>query len=47
MSVSEPKLLERADEDAASHKSHIDAEEDDLDMVDFEQMLVRAQLQVR
>ena len=47
MSVSEPKLLERADEDTASHKSHIDAEEDDLDMDDFEQMLVRAQLQVR
>jgi hypothetical protein len=47
MSVSEPKLLEQAGEDVASHTSHVDAVEVDLDMGDFEQMLVCAQLWVR
>jgi diaphanous 1 len=47
MSVSEPKLLERTGEDVASHTSHVDSAEGDLDLDDFEQMLVRAQLQVR
>jgi hypothetical protein len=46
MSVSEPKLLERTGEDVTSHTSHDDAVETDLDMGDFEQMLVCAQLQV-
>ena len=44
MSVSEPKLLERTGEDVVSHTSHVDAVEDDLDMADFEQMLVCTQL---
>jgi hypothetical protein len=43
MSVSEPKLLERAGEDAP-HTSLVDVVEVDLDMGDFEQMLVCAKL---
>ncbi len=46
MSVSEPKLLERTSEDDASDTNHVDALEADLDMGDFEQMLVCAQFQV-
>ena len=48
MSVSEPKLLERTGgESDASDTNSVDAVEADLDMGDFEQMLVCAQLQVR
>ena len=47
MSVSEPKLLERTSESDISDTSNVDAVEADLDMVDFDQMLVCAQLQVR
>jgi diaphanous 1 len=47
MSVSEPKLLERTGESDASDTNNVDAVEADLDMSDFEQMLVCAQLQVR
>jgi len=42
MSVSEPKLLGRTSEDAGSHTSHADAVEAELNMNDFEQMLVCA-----
>ena len=47
MSVSEPKLLERTGEDVTSRTNHDDVVEADLDIGDFEQMLVCAQLQVR
>jgi diaphanous 1 len=46
MSVSEPRLLERTGESDASDTNNIDAVETDLDMGDFEQMLVCTQLQV-
>lgn len=46
MSVSEPKLLERTGESDTSDTNNVDAVEADLDMGDFEQMLVCAQLQV-
>jgi diaphanous 1 len=46
MSVSEPKLLERTGESDASDTNNVDAVEDDLDMGNFEQMLVSAQLQM-
>ena len=46
MSVSEPKLLERTGESDASDTNDADAVEADLDMGDFELMLVCAQLQV-
>ena len=42
MSVSEPKILERTGEGVASHTGRVDAVEVDLDMGDFEQMLVCA-----
>jgi diaphanous 1 len=41
MSVSEPKLLDRTSEDVGSHTDQADVVEGDLDMADFEQMLVR------
>jgi len=47
MSVSEPKLLERSGDSDASDTNNVDAAEADLDVGNFEQMLVRAQLQVR
>ena len=47
MSVSEPKLLERTSESDTSDTNNVDAVEADLDMGDFEQMLVCAQLHVR
>jgi diaphanous 1 len=42
MSVSEPKLMERANGDVGSDASSVDAAEVDLDTDDFAQMLVRA-----
>jgi diaphanous 1 len=47
MSVSEPRLLERTSEDAGSHTGHADAMEAELNMSDFEQMLVCVMVQVR
>lgn len=47
MSVSEPKLLEPTGESDASDTNNVDAVEADLDMGDFEQMLVCTQLQLR
>jgi hypothetical protein len=41
MNVSEPKLLDRTSEDVGSHTDQADVVEGDLDMADFEQMLVR------
>jgi hypothetical protein len=46
MSVSEPKLLERTGEADTSDANNVDAVKSDLDMGDFEQMLVCAQLLV-
>ena len=47
MSVSEPKLLERTGESDTSDTNCVDAVEADLDMGDFEQMLVCAQLRAQ
>ena len=47
MSVSEPKLMERTSKDVNSHLSHVNATEVDLDMGDFDQMLVCVKVQVR
>jgi hypothetical protein len=46
MSVSEPRLLERTGESDTSDTNNDDALEADLDMGDFEQMLVCTQSQV-
>jgi diaphanous 1 len=47
MSVSEPKLLERAEGDIGSDASSVEAVEADLDTDGFEQMLVCAKVQMR
>ena len=47
MSVSEPKLLERTNEDVSSDTSSVDTVDVDLDTDGFEQMLVSARAQMR